>query len=278
MATKIKGDKIKEGSIPLSAIDDDFKFRYSSCPGEGHIDTQYIDITNFKVGDKFTINIDSDYTTYYIGLKSIQGDKIKYQEVEINLTPGRTGTYNIPYKGPTVKADIYHDFDECLIMTITSGINTGSECILELYRKDIYKLDDKYIPDTVIKTTPQTLSDTDKNQALANLGIPRILNINNLYIPYEVTIDELSEILGDCVTNEILIQGLWCRTGLGSKYLPTLHQTYSMINGRIILYMAAFGEFRVNQEDYDVELFVAPSIYLRFDEGTNKYHVIVEEY
>lgn len=31
------------------------------------------------------------------------------------------------------------------------------------------------IPDTVVKTTPQTLSDTDKNQALANLGIDPVV-------------------------------------------------------------------------------------------------------
>ena len=36
-------------------------------------------------------------------------------------------------------------------------------------------LDEVYIPDTVVKTTPQTLSDTDKNQALANLGIDPVV-------------------------------------------------------------------------------------------------------
>lgn len=36
---------------------------------------------------------------------------------------------------------------------------------------DITYIDDRYLPDTVIKTTPQTLSDAKKNQARANLGI-----------------------------------------------------------------------------------------------------------
>ena len=36
-------------------------------------------------------------------------------------------------------------------------------------------LEDIYLPDTVIKTTPQTLSDTDKNQALTNLGIDPVV-------------------------------------------------------------------------------------------------------
>ena len=44
------------------------------------------------------------------------------------------------------------------------------------FRVVIYNmLDDIYLPDTVLKTTPQKLSDTDKNQALANLGIADLL-------------------------------------------------------------------------------------------------------
>ena len=36
---------------------------------------------------------------------------------------------------------------------------------------EIKTLEEKYIPNTIIKTTPQILSETDKNQVLANLGI-----------------------------------------------------------------------------------------------------------
>ena len=44
------------------------------------------------------------------------------------------------------------------------------------FRVVIYNmLDDIYLPDTVLKTTPQTLSDTAKNQALANLGIDPVV-------------------------------------------------------------------------------------------------------
>lgn len=133
-------------------MDDDFKFGYSSCPREKHHRTQYIDITNFKVGDKFIINIKDDYTTHYIGLKSIQDDKIRYSEVEINLDNGQNATYNIPYGGPTLKADIYRDYDK-FIITITSGINVGTKCVLEIYTKTIYKLDEKFLPDNVL--TPE---------------------------------------------------------------------------------------------------------------------------
>lgn len=40
---------------------------------------------------------------------------------------------------------------------------------------EIKTLEEKYIPNTVLKTTPQTLTDTDKNQALANLGIDPVV-------------------------------------------------------------------------------------------------------
>ena len=46
----------------------------------------------------------------------------------------------------------------------------------EGYDFPIVEIDKNYIPDTVLKTTPQTLSDTDKNQALVNLGIQDKLN------------------------------------------------------------------------------------------------------
>jgi hypothetical protein len=49
--------------------------------------------------------------------------------------------------------------------------------------EQIIQLYDGFIPDTVIKTTPQTLSDSDKNQALSNLGLTDILreiDYNNL--------------------------------------------------------------------------------------------------
>ena len=51
-------------------------------------------------------------------------------------------------------------------------------------------LDEVYIPDTVVKTTPQTLSDTDKNQALTNLGLTDIAKKS-----------ELDEVYSSAVTN-----------------------------------------------------------------------------
>lgn len=45
---------------------------------------------------------------------------------------------------------------------------------IEFYTVSNY-LDDAYLPNTVLKTFPQRLSDTDKNQALANLGIDPVV-------------------------------------------------------------------------------------------------------
>lgn len=56
----------------------------------------------------------------------------------------------------------------------------------------ITRMAEKYLPDTVIKTTPQTLSDTDKNQALANLGIDPIV-WKYMMNPCEISISEIQE-------------------------------------------------------------------------------------
>ena len=48
---------------------------------------------------------------------------------------------------------------------------------LKINRRGVWENvnNDVYLLDTVVKTTPQTLSDTDKNQALTNLGIDPVV-------------------------------------------------------------------------------------------------------
>lgn len=46
---------------------------------------------------------------------------------------------------------------------------------ITFWNEQISKLDEIFLPDTVLKTTPQILSDTDKNQALTNLGIDPVV-------------------------------------------------------------------------------------------------------
>ena len=54
---------------------------------------------------------------------------------------------------------------------------------------NVETLPETYLPKTVLKTTPQTLSDTDKNQALANLGIDPVV-WKYLANPYVIYVDE----------------------------------------------------------------------------------------
>ena len=66
-------------------------------------------------------------------------------------------------------------------------------------------LSSEFISDTVIKTTPQKLSDADKNQALSNLGIDPVAlkyMINPLVINYEAGDMKLPEDLANIVLTD----------------------------------------------------------------------------
>ena len=54
-------------------------------------------------------------------------------------------------------------------------VKSGSKITKIIGVAGFNKIDEKFIPNTVLKTTPQTLSNTDKNQALANLGIDPVV-------------------------------------------------------------------------------------------------------
>jgi hypothetical protein len=64
------------------------------------------------------------------------------------------------------------------------------------------QLDEKFIPDTVLKTTSQTLTNTDKNQALTNLGIDPVV-WNYMCNPFMVATDyELSYDIHNMIWHE----------------------------------------------------------------------------
>ena len=77
----------------------------------------------------------------------------------------------------------YNDFDgsdfsgEALFINIENlkSMVSLKGYVTILINPEIKTLDSVFLPNTVIKTTPQTLSDTDKNQALANLGIDPVV-------------------------------------------------------------------------------------------------------
>lgn len=51
----------------------------------------------------------------------------------------------------------------------------GDYYIVPYHNYSVYPLNENYLPNTLLKTTPQTLSNTAKNQALANLGIDPVV-------------------------------------------------------------------------------------------------------
>ena len=77
----------------------------------------------------------------------------------------------------------YNDFDgsdfsgEALFINIENlkSMVSLKGYVTILINPEIKTLDSVFLPNTVIKTTPQTLSDTDKNQAFANLGIDPVV-------------------------------------------------------------------------------------------------------
>jgi hypothetical protein len=110
--------------------------------------------------------------------------------------------------------DPYGGVDNCDIYIcvadngLTNYNDTIDYLIQEVYwlrtSPNVYKINQEYLPDTVLKTTPQELSDDDKNQALANLGIDPVVwkymcnpYIISAYTPNNDLPEELRNIIED---------------------------------------------------------------------------------
>lgn len=78
---------------------------------------------------------------------------------------------------------VLNESDSCDLLLTDFGdpkeyvdtIFAETKLVYEYNNTIMQKLDSMYLPDTIIKTTPQYLSNTDKNQALANLGIDPVV-------------------------------------------------------------------------------------------------------
>lgn len=107
--------------------------------------------------------------THKPGVYSIIGDTVKIHKnntsYDLKLTPYKN--INIGEAGRSI---LLYLSDNELYITNDTNLNT-----IEIEIPNIKQIEEKYIPDTVVKTTPQTLSNTDKNQALANLGIDPVV-------------------------------------------------------------------------------------------------------
>lgn len=172
MSTKVKGEKIKEGSIPLSALSNEVKNKIAKPDwGASIIDNGYI--AN-KTHDAYFASIYYDkennkgeYEVYNFGDKLL----LRYNE-----------KYFTVYKNIPLTIDVYDGEDTFVVdyNGSTLFITDNNGMLQSEYRRisvseTIIPLEEVFIPDTIIKTIPQKLSDTDKNQALANLGIDPVV-------------------------------------------------------------------------------------------------------
>lgn len=187
MATKVKGDAIKEGSIPLSALSNEVKDKIENVGDGADWNAQegepgYIENKPFGIEYCSWDSNDGEY--------SISGNKL------IVTYPWFT---SIMFKEPKFDyglcvfdidgndySETISDYDCAIFFDVTyvqsthtltiecdgGNIEDFIDCIKPTY---VYEIENHYIGRGVLKTTPQTLSDADKNQALANLGIDPIV-------------------------------------------------------------------------------------------------------
>lgn len=181
MSTKVRGDKIKEGSIPLSALSNEVKDKIENAGGGADWNAQegdagYIENKPFYTkGDTRQIDVDGDYI---ISISDINtGDKIdiSWDLIYYDGKIFRGSTSFVTQEQSTT----YYEKDDFIIngagvwleMYVSGACDSLYGKVTVIVNSEVKTLEEKYIPDTVLKTFPQTLSDTDKNQALANLGI-----------------------------------------------------------------------------------------------------------
>ena len=201
MATKVKGEAIKEGSIPLSALSTEIKDKIENAGGNsdwaaqegetGYINrrTHYIYGARAIPLEQWDKKYDTDgYAIYshYIGTDYDTAcliQKGRWDILEENYIFFRTEWKSLI---PTSTADIRINYDfesgrsvlEIKIDEQIEDISNMFNNVLFAYgynEEFIHKIANEFLPNTIIKTTPQTLSDSAKNQALANLGIDPVI-------------------------------------------------------------------------------------------------------
>lgn len=101
-------------------------------------------------------------------------NKVKYEGVIYEIPDN--ADENVILADGSIALSKYLYYDDNLMYVVCLGIQDESDERLKriLFKTDV-KLNSDNIDDKVIKTTPQILNDTDKNQALSNLGIDPVV-------------------------------------------------------------------------------------------------------
>ena len=181
--------------------------------------------------------------------------------------PNVIGNYNVETEYGSFTLGVV-EYDYSLYVQIYGG----PEDILHIEYDVVKPLGSQYIDNTVLKTTPQTLSDTDKNQALANLGIvdllPYYIEISNFQNWNGVTY-EYNQLLALGISPKFL-QGKYknCFVDLNTNennrhiVLPMLHYEYDNQG----LLRAVFGKI-MGEEDFEMLV----SFEIAYNKDSNMY-------
>lgn len=216
MTTKVKGEAIKEGSIPFSALATEVKDKIENAGGGADWNAQegeagYIENKPFEFIDKHgnafyydAVNnpnyiiwdlpsasdcsviqiLDYDGFPQYIFLDDKTDGSLYNMDHIFN-----TSTFNYKWLennelGIEIPSYVFDEGED-----VRTYLND-----LEKYSTGgiVRKISDVYLPNNVLKTTPYTLSNADKNQALANLGIKNYLRNIKDKCTLNIQCDELS--------------------------------------------------------------------------------------
>lgn len=128
-----------------------------------------IDLVHTEDITSADLSYDSSYEIYLSDV--YDGDILYYEQdynMEIKLLPLKEGATIYITSANYLEVE-YVDHMSIRCHTVLEDLAGWEDYTLNIYR--VHKLDDVYMPDTVIKTTEQTLSYNEQKQAISNIGL-----------------------------------------------------------------------------------------------------------
>ena len=222
MTTKVKGEVIKENSIPLSALSPEVKNKIENAGGGGSSATPD---WNAQEGEAGYIKNKTHGATIFVRIEYDQeNNKCKYEVsgFEDKLLLLWRDTYFTVHKNTPLTIDVNDGEDTFIVnyngttlyITDNNGYLYDEHEYISVSETNI-PLAEAFLPNTVLKTTPQTLSDTDKNQVKENLGLGEVATKQELTelsteVGKKVDADKIATINGQSLVNggtDIVISG-----------------------------------------------------------------------